>query len=777
MNAAADRETDAAALHARLRAPPTGKRLHVVGVTGHLLLDADERRRSDRRVRMHCRDGFGPPPVLLRVLSGLAPGADLIVTTALLEEAAARGIDVELVALLPGAPEQLIADWLQRADALGDTPSTAARAAVERQLQALLTRAAFVVDLHALMPADRTPEAPYRALGAILAGVPDLLIAVFRDNHEGLGGGTGETLAWRRATQAVPAPYRPLYGEMRRRDLLVIDPGADDDHVGAREIAHRVRAHLRAADALSAYDLARAARERCDSAELRYLLLLSLAATGSAHAALDQYDGLAPPPAACDEDWLALRARLHKDLAFAGIDVDRNLRLAADEYAAAYARTGGSFSAINAATLRLLCGQTDAARRLAQAVLTLPADETDETATYYATATRAEAQLVLGDVAACRTELERADPLLRDDLTTRSRTRRQLARIAAHHGIGEGIVDALQMPCVHLLDPDVDAAPAATGIDAVLAGTLRGSPVFCVFDGSSAAQQRISACQEFGARMTLVLPQPRTQLLPLCGDPARAEQCLDRSERISALRGFLADEARWNRCEAQRLAHGLAMVAAANLGVPLRRLTLDARGMWRTDAALRPTPAQAPAQRRMVGLIFTDMVGFRSYSEADVQMFWSVVMPAFAQDVAAIGDDALLAATWGDAVHVVTGSVQSAATLCLRLIDTVNRLRAGGSGAIARLRIRVGAHYAPAHIGFDPVERRRTYYGTQLAFAASVEPITPPGMAYVTEAFAAQLALEAPGRYQLEYAGELALAKRYGSFRLHSLRAAPGHTP
>jgi len=42
-------------------------------------------------------------------------------------------------------------------------------------------------------------------------------------------------------------------------------------------------------------------------------------------------------------------------------------------------------------------------------------------------------------------------------------------------------------------------------------------------------------------------------------------------------------------------------------------------------------------------------------------------------------------------------------------------------------------------------------------------------MIFVTEAFAARLALEAPERFAAEYAGEVELAKRFGKYRLFSL--------
>ena len=88
------------------------------------------------------------------------------------------------------------------------------------------------------------------------------------------------------------------------------------------------------------------------------------------------------------------------------------------------------------------------------------------------------------------------------------------------------------------------------------------------------------------------------------------------------------------------------------------------------------------------------------------------------------------------------------------------------------LELRLAAHYAPVFAGQDPVEETGTFFGTQLSFTARIEPVTPPGMIFVTEAFAAQLALEAPDAFVLEYAGEVKLAKAYGQSRLFSLRPA-----
>jgi len=55
---------------------------------------------------------------------------------------------------------------------------------------------------------------------------------------------------------------------------------------------------------------------------------------------------------------------------------------------------------------------------------------------------------------------------------------------------------------------------------------------------------------------------------------------------------------------------------------------------------------------------------------------------------------------------------------------------------------------------------------------ARVEPVTPPNLVYVTEPFAAALALEESTEFSCEYVGQLPAAKNYGTMRMHVLRGA-----
>jgi hypothetical protein len=53
--------------------------------------------------------------------------------------------------------------------------------------------------------------------------------------------------------------------------------------------------------------------------------------------------------------------------------------------------------------------------------------------------------------------------------------------------------------------------------------------------------------------------------------------------------------------------------------------------------------------------------------------------------------------------------------------------------------------------------------------AARIEPVTPPGMVYTSEAFAATLAATGCDDLALEYVGRMALAKGYGESRVYRL--------
>lgn len=174
----------------------------------------------------------------------------------------------------------------------------------------------------------------------------------------------------------------------------------------------------------------------------------------------------------------------------------------------------------------------------------------------------------------------------------------------------------------------------------------------------------------------------------------------------------------------------------------------------------------------MVGLIFADIAGFMRLDDPDLPAFWNGVMAGLGSLLDAHGDDVLLRQSWGDALHVVTASAAKAAEVAQQIQGLVTGLVDAGGSGLPRLELRVAVHYAPAFEGLDPIQHAPTYYGTQLTFTARIEPVTPPGQVYVTEALAARLAIEAPERFVCDYVGEIQLAKRFGDYRVYAMRPA-----
>jgi class 3 adenylate cyclase len=250
----------------------------------------------------------------------------------------------------------------------------------------------------------------------------------------------------------------------------------------------------------------------------------------------------------------------------------------------------------------------------------------------------------------------------------------------------------------------------------------------------------------------------------------RLHRLLEQAHETSVALGFLPAEERWCDDYVGAMALGLSRLAA-------RRLDAEWRGA--PDPGHEPRPGAPPPPveaagvrftRRFAGVIFADFAGFSRLNDEELPQFWALFMRAISVRLAVRRNEILLKQTWGDALHLVASTARAAAELACEIQACVEELRPALRGGLAALELRLAAHFAPVYAGHDPVEGAGTYFGTQLSFTARIEPVTPPGMIFVTEAFAAQLALEAPDAFMLEYAGEVRLAKAYGQSRLFSLR-------
>jgi hypothetical protein len=210
----------------------------LLGGTGHLLLSAGEEENVVTQLREGVLPRLFPADRYNQVclLSGLAPGADLLFARVLSNWLLENDIPLRIVGLLPVPAETLLDDWMDYLREAGEDVSDAQRQLRRQQIETTLASCETLVDL--LPPGvDRNElrsrdfrEQQYRRLAACLALRSDLLIAVLRRQNHLRPGGTAEVVDWRRNPRHIPAefcidpPPQPDHGGHR---LIVIDPAVE----------------------------------------------------------------------------------------------------------------------------------------------------------------------------------------------------------------------------------------------------------------------------------------------------------------------------------------------------------------------------------------------------------------------------------------------------------------------------------------------------------------------------------------------------------------------
>jgi class 3 adenylate cyclase len=573
----------------------------------------------------------------------------------------------------------------------------------------------------------------------------------------------------------------------------------------AKSIAE-VRNRMEAGDLLLAFDLAVTNLKRFPGAVgLQHLATLSLARAGASERALQLFREWRLELAE-DSHVRALAARLAKDRALSLDGPARQEALA--DAASLYLHAAGiavdAYHRINAATLLYLAGRATEAVPLAKAVLTESAG-----GDYWSVVTRAEAHLLLGDRDAAGAELVRAAAASDRSPGAAASTRRQLRLILAADGERTAAIEEFLSPLAPAPTGFVDVKGAG-GRDALPAKTaaalrrqvgeklaeLSPSAVFATLGGPAGIVVAEAAAGS-GAELTLVLSSPQAateghisaavgqawarRFQRLCRKAKRVTNALDDPESSEMHGGDYVS----------RIAAGLAALRAQHVDGEVIELSLTpaektgSRGPsgrvrggqpFVVHAKRAPARQARPAGPECRAIIFADLPGFSSLPERLLPAFWQVVMAAVGEVVREAGDRVVLANTWGDGVHLIVVDAASAAEICLAM---QRRLKAIDVGVLERKDppvMRIGAHYGPAREGFDPVTLRNTFFGRALARAARIEPVTPAGTVYVTEAFAAILLLEAGAAFNCAYVGEVPLAKGYGAFRMYALAAAPGRS-
>ncbi|MFZ3376583.1 MAG: TRAFs-binding domain-containing protein, partial [Chthoniobacterales bacterium] len=155
--------------------------------------------------------------------------------------------------------------------------------------------------------------------------------------------------------------------------------------------------------------------------------------------------------------------------------------------------------------------------------------------------------------------------------------------------------------------------------------------------------------------------------------------------------------------------------------------------------AHRPAPSAESSgfASRIVALLFADAVGFSKLPESEVPRFVQHFLGAIGQLSETFSESIMAKNTWGDGLYFVFSDVDLAGKFALQLVDLVGTTKWNEKGLPADMSLRIALHAGPVYEFDDPITGSRTYGGTHVSRAARIEPITPAGQVYASEAFAA----------------------------------------
>jgi class 3 adenylate cyclase len=280
----------------------------------------------------------------------------------------------------------------------------------------------------------------------------------------------------------------------------------------------------------------------------------------------------------------------------------------------------------------------------------------------------------------------------------------------------------------------------------------------------------------------------------------RFEACLAnaKSVRYATEDEYLGDDTLYIYCS--RLGMGLSVLASQHLFAPIEQIAVwDGRpavgnagtavdvDIWRetgrpqtiipiapehgSQLAESPSRSAADSRRSARAMLFGDLRGFSRLTDRELPIYVTGVLGAIEHVRQAHRSKVLLANTWGDGLFMVFQRANDAAECALALQAALSRLDFAALGLSVALSLRIGGHLGPVYETLDPVLGQTNFFGAHVTRAAHIEPVTPPGCVYVTETFAAALALEHSQVFACDYVGMTKAAKGYGSLRMFLLRA------
>lgn len=571
-----------------------------------------------------------------------------------------------------------------------------------------------------------------------------------------------------------------------------------------------------------------------DDVRLRQLQGLALARSGATERANAVLESLRRD-GQTDEETLGMLGRTYKDLAAHAttkLERKRFLRRAAETYAQAYQSSGGYWTGINAATMNLLIDEKERACEIANLVRAQCLKEVQDPGgdQYWKLAALGEAALICREWGEAEEWYARAAKEAAHRFGDIYSSRRNARLILQHWNEDSSKIDRyLSIPSVvvfagHMIDrPDRATPRFPSELESAVAKEIRGKidmlkPGFGFASAACGSDILfLEAMLDAGAEISVVLPYGREEFvrdsvdfIPSSNWRERFDRVLDRAARviIASTQKLEIGGVSYEFCN--ELLLGLATIHASQLDAGLipfavwDGMTGDGPGgaasvvrNWRGSgydpeivdltkiagrATLRgavnvpgstesrPTGSKEFASR-VVAMLFADAVGFSKLTESEVPRFVQHFLGAIAKLSEKFRETIIAKNTWGDGLYFVFSDVDLAGKFALQLADLVATTKWEEKGLRAGLNLRIGLHAGPVYEFDDPITGMRSYSGTHVSRAARIEPITPPGQVYASEAFAALAAAQRTANFICDYVGQTPMAKGYGTLPTYHVRA------
>lgn len=456
----------------------------------------------------------------------------------------------------------------------------------------------------------------------------------------------------------------------------------------------------------------------------QHSVVLSLARLGALDFALEEYARYGLDEVDNDEDIMALAGRLTKDFysKTGGVEAIQYAKHSAGKYDAAFQKTKGYYSGINAATMALMADMPEAViADRAKAILDIlpPADMLTATEHYFIEATRAEAHLLLGKTAKAKVALTGAlafDPL---NYTAHASTLKQFHMISAKRGYGAEWLSEFSPPRPVYYAGHIDLMLEELGEDGLsflIADILQKRDIGFGFGALAAGSDIIFAETLLGegAELHVVLPCAvdafeNLSVTPFGADwTARYRACLSRAASLTVT----APNASWPDARVNRFSGQFAMGQAALRGQifgadPLQVLTWDGN-VGGSYTALHSRDWTAAGREQIIIPVKSSTPG-TPVSGADIGNFPAVLKRR--------GD------TGFSRFETISGAMEAAVSLS-QGPETV------------RLALHIEIPGDDAEVALQNI------------LESSV-----PGSLFMSEAFAGLLAHFAPGQYDISFAG------------------------